>query len=90
MCIRDSVEFDHQVRGATILALAVANGILVAAQQFAARLLLRLAASEYGCLLAKQSKFALPNTAASLTVSKFLTQYAELFASHKLVQLTTA
>ena len=84
------VTFELLDHGASIQQLVAAHTAQAAAAPFAARLHLRLAASEFGFLLAKQSKFALPSTAASLTVSKFLTQYAELFASHKLVQLTTA
>ena len=77
------------VLGASILALAVANGILVAAKLFAARLHLELAASEFGYLLAKQNKFAALDTAAKHTVKKFLTQYAEQFANLAQRLLTT-
>ena len=82
--------YELLVHGASILALVAAHGILAAAQLFAARLLIARLAVAFGFQAAKLSKFVALSTAVSLTVSKFLTQYAELFASHKLVQLTTA
>ena len=85
-----SVEFELQVLGVTIHALAAASGILVAHQRFAARLHHELAASEFGYHLAKLSKFASPSTDAKLTAKKFLTQFAVQFASHTQKLLTTA
>ena len=83
------VTFELVDHGASIQQLVAAHSAQAAAAPFAVRLLHELAASEFGYLRAKLSKFAAQSTAANLTVSKFLTQYVELYASHAQRLLTT-
>ena len=84
------VKFEALVHGATILAHVVVHGTLAAATQYAARLHLRHAQSVFGFLHVRLSKYARLSTDVSRTVSKFLTQYAELSLSHALKLSTTA